>query len=50
MKAWRLHQPGGPDAFVLEEIPRPEPAPGEVLIEVDVRATTYRRPPAEGKK
>lgn len=34
MKAWRLHQPGGPDAFVLEEIPRPEPAVGEVLIEV----------------
>lgn len=34
MKAWRLHRPGGPDAFVLEEIPRPEPAAGEVLIEV----------------
>ncbi len=34
MKAWRLHQPGGPDAFVLEEIPRPTPAAGEVLIEV----------------
>jgi len=34
MKAWRLHQPGGPDAFVLEEIPRPAPAVGEVLIEI----------------
>lgn len=34
MKAWRLHRPGGPDAFVLEEIARPEPAAGEVLIEV----------------
>jgi len=34
MKAWRLHQPGGPDAFVLEELPRPEPTAGEVLIEV----------------
>lgn len=34
MKAWRLHQPGGPDAFVLEEIPRPVPARGEVLLEV----------------
>ncbi len=34
MKAWRLHQPGGPDAFVLEDLPRPEPAAGEVLIEV----------------
>ncbi len=34
MKAWRLHQPGGPEAFILEEIPRPEPSEGEVLIEV----------------
>jgi hypothetical protein len=34
MKARRLHQPGGPDAFVLEEIARPKPAAGEVLIEV----------------
>lgn len=34
MRAWRLHQPGGPDAFALEDIPRPEPAAGEVLIEI----------------
>ncbi|MFN0064288.1 MAG: zinc-binding alcohol dehydrogenase family protein [Myxococcaceae bacterium] len=34
MKAWRLYQPGGPDAFVLEEIARPTPAAGEVLIAV----------------
>lgn len=34
MKAWRLHRPGGPDAFVLDEIPRPEPAEGEVLIAI----------------
>ena len=34
MKAWRLHRPGGPDAFVLEDLPRPEPAAGEVLVEV----------------
>ncbi|MBS2017467.1 MAG: zinc-binding dehydrogenase [Deltaproteobacteria bacterium] len=34
MKAWRLHRPGGPEAFALEEIPRPEPAAGDVLIEV----------------
>ncbi|HMR74317.1 MAG TPA: zinc-binding alcohol dehydrogenase family protein [Polyangiaceae bacterium] len=34
MKAWRLHEPGGPDAFVLEEMPMPEPAAGQVLIEV----------------
>lgn len=34
MRAWRLHRPGGPEAFVLEEIPRPTPRAGEVLIEV----------------
>jgi NADPH:quinone reductase-like Zn-dependent oxidoreductase len=34
MKAWRLYQPGGPQAFVLEEIARPEPASGEILIQV----------------
>lgn len=34
MKAWRLHRPGGPEAFVLEEMPRPVPEVGQVLIEV----------------
>ncbi len=34
MRAWRLHQPGGPEALILEQLPRPEPAPGQVLIEV----------------
>lgn len=34
MKAWRLHAPGGPDAFTLEELPMPQPAPGWVLIRV----------------
>lgn len=34
MKAWRLYTPGGPEAFVLEELPPPEPREGRVLIEV----------------
>ncbi|MEZ4224745.1 MAG: zinc-binding alcohol dehydrogenase family protein [Polyangiaceae bacterium] len=34
MKAWRLHTPGGPESFVLEDIPTPKPAEGQVLIEV----------------
>lgn len=34
MRAWRLHAPGGPDAFVLEDLPRPEPRPGWILIEI----------------
>ena len=34
MRAWILRQPGGPEAFELTDIPRPEPQPGHVLIEV----------------
>lgn len=34
MKAWRLHHPGGPEAFVLEDLPRPTPTASQVLIEV----------------
>lgn len=34
MRAWRLHEPGGPDALILENLPRPEPSSGQVLIEV----------------
>lgn len=34
MKAWKIYQAGGPEAFVLEEVPQPEPKPGRVLIEV----------------
>lgn len=34
MKAWRLHEPGGPGAFVLEDLPTPGPEPGWVLIKV----------------
>jgi type IV pilus assembly protein PilO len=40
-------------AISLENIRMTQPKlmpSGEMLIEVDVRATTYRRPPAEGKK
>ncbi len=34
MKAIRLHQHGGVDAMRLEELPLPEPGPGQVLVEV----------------
>ncbi len=33
MRAVRVHDFGGPENLVLEEIPRPEPGPGEVLVE-----------------
>src|SRR4030095_7574892 len=34
MKVIEVPQPGGPEALVLGERPVPQPAPGEVLIEV----------------
>jgi NADPH:quinone reductase-like Zn-dependent oxidoreductase len=34
MMAVRVHAFGGPEALAYEEIPRPEPGPGEVLIRV----------------
>ena len=34
MKAVRVHAFGGLDALVYEEVPRPQPGPGEVLVRV----------------
>ena len=34
MKAARIHRFGPPDVIEVEEIPRPDPAPGEVLVRV----------------
>ncbi len=36
MKAWRLHRPGPAETFplTLEEVPVPEPGPGQVLLKV----------------
>ncbi len=34
MKAIRFHSYGGPEVLVLEEVPRPQPEAGEVLIRV----------------
>lgn len=34
MKAIRVHQAGGPEVLQIEEIPRPQPRPGWVLIRV----------------
>jgi putative PIG3 family NAD(P)H quinone oxidoreductase len=34
MRAITIPEPGGPDALVLDEVPDPEPAAGEVLIDV----------------
>jgi NADPH2:quinone reductase len=34
MKAIRVHEFGGPEVMRLEEVPDPEPGPGQVLVEV----------------
>jgi NADPH:quinone reductase-like Zn-dependent oxidoreductase len=34
MKAVRIHAYGGPEVLVYEDIPRPEPKAGEVLVRV----------------
>lgn len=35
MRTIRVHVPGGPEALVLEELPWPEPAPGEVRVRAE---------------
>jgi NADPH:quinone reductase-like Zn-dependent oxidoreductase len=34
MKAVRIHTFGGPDVITVEDVPRPQPGPGEVLVKV----------------
>jgi NADPH:quinone reductase-like Zn-dependent oxidoreductase len=35
MRAVAVRAPGGPEALVLEEVPPPEPRPGEVRTRVE---------------
>ncbi len=35
MRAIRVHQPGGPEALVLEDLPLPEPAAGQVRVRAE---------------
>lgn len=37
MKAARIHNFGGPEVIVLEDVPRPMPATGDVLVRVENR-------------
>ncbi|MEE9181401.1 MAG: quinone oxidoreductase, partial [candidate division NC10 bacterium] len=32
MKAIRVHEYGGPEALKLEELPTPQPGPGQALV------------------
>jgi NADPH:quinone reductase-like Zn-dependent oxidoreductase len=40
MRAIRLHEPGGPDGLVSEQIATPRPGPGEALVSVRAAAIT----------
>jgi len=42
MKAFRLHEFGGPSALKLEEISEPTPGPGEILLRVRAVSLNYR--------
>ncbi|TBH20852.1 quinone oxidoreductase family protein [Thermus thermamylovorans] len=41
MKAVRVHQVGGPEVLRLEEVPVPEPGPGEVLVRLLAIGVNY---------
>ena len=41
MKAWVLHDIGGPQSFVLEEVPTPEPEAGEVRVKLTAAALNH---------
>ena len=55
MKAIRVHEFGGPEVLQLEELPTPQPGPGQVLVklhavgvnpvETYIRAGKYSRLP-----
>jgi NADPH:quinone reductase len=41
MKAIRVHQTGGPEVLRLEEVPRPVPGPGEVLVRMEAIGVNF---------
>jgi NADPH:quinone reductase len=41
MKAIRIHQAGGPEALRLEEVPDPQPGPGEIVVRLDAIGVNF---------
>jgi NADPH:quinone reductase len=41
LKAIRVHQPGGPEALKLEDVPEPKPNAGEAVVKVDAAGINY---------
>ena len=42
LKAIRMHEPGGPEVLVLEDVPDPQPGPGEVVVALRAAALNRR--------
>jgi NADPH2:quinone reductase len=41
MHAIRVHEHGGPEVLEFEELPTPDPGPGEVLVRIDVSGVNF---------
>jgi NADPH2:quinone reductase len=41
MKAIRVHSPGGPDVMRLEDVPDPEPGPGEAVVRMEATGVNF---------
>ena len=41
MRAIRVHEYGGPEVLRLEEVPVPQPGPGEVLVRIEVAGVNF---------
>src|SRR5881296_1119954 len=41
MKAIRVHTPGGPDAMRYEDVERPVPGPGQVLVKIEAAGVNF---------
>jgi NADPH2:quinone reductase len=41
MKAIRIHQPGGPEALKLDDVPEPKAGAGQALVKVDAAGLNY---------
>jgi NADPH:quinone reductase len=41
MKAVRVHEPGGPERLIYEDVPAPAPAPEQVLIRLEAIGVNY---------
>ena len=41
MKAIQVHAYGGPEALKLEELPIPQPGPGQALVKIEAIGVNY---------